>query len=114
VGAPPGTGRRDFAGLLSRQRHGSLWQLRGKLKKDDVVVIIFHDHGSRYVGKIYNDDWMRERGFLEDELKISDLISRKKDRRFFGAHVRRFCSNGFQPDEIARHQPAAGAWMATK
>ncbi len=66
---------------------GALWQLRYKLKKDDVVVIIFHDHGSRYVGKIYNDDWMRERGFLEDELKLSDLISRKKDRRFFGAQV---------------------------
>ncbi len=66
---------------------GALWQLRGQLTKDDVVVIIFHDHGSRYVGKIYNDDWMRERGFLEDELKISDLISRKKDRLFIGAQV---------------------------
>lgn len=66
---------------------GALWQLRSQLTKDDVVVIIFHDHGSRYVGKIYNDDWMRERGFLEDELKISDLISRKKDRQFIGAQV---------------------------
>lgn len=66
---------------------GALWQLRDQLTKDDVVVIIFHDHGSRYVGKIYNDDWMRERGFLEDELKISDLISRKKDRQFIGAQV---------------------------
>jgi len=61
---------------------GALWQLRGELKKDDVVVVIFHDHGSRYVGKIFNDDWMRERGFLEDELKVRDLIARKKDRRF--------------------------------
>jgi cystathionine beta-synthase len=66
---------------------GALWQMRGKLKKDDVVVLIFHDHGSRYVGKVFNDDWMRERGFLEDELKLSDLIARKKDRRFFGAQV---------------------------
>ena len=66
---------------------GALWQLRSQLTKDDVVVIIFHDHGSRYVGKIYNDDWMRERGFLEDELKISDLISRKKERQFIGAQV---------------------------
>lgn len=66
---------------------GALWQLRGQLKKDDVVVVIFHDHGSRYVGKIYNDDWMRERGFLEDELKISDLIARKKDRRFIGVQA---------------------------
>lgn len=66
---------------------GALWQLRGKLKKDDVVVVIFHDHGSRYVGKIYNDDWMRERGFLEDEMKVSDLIARKKDRRFIGVQA---------------------------
>lgn len=64
---------------------GAAWQLRDQFKPDDVVVIIFHDHGSRYVGKIYNDDWMRERGFLEDELKISDLILRKKDRKFFSA-----------------------------
>jgi cystathionine beta-synthase len=66
---------------------GALWQLRSELTPDDVVVVIFHDHGSRYVGKIYNDDWMRERGFLEDELKISDIISRKKDRSFFSAKV---------------------------
>ena len=61
---------------------GALWQLRDKLKKDDVVVVIFHDHGSRYVGKIYNDDWMRQRGFLDDELKVGDILARKKDRRF--------------------------------
>ncbi len=66
---------------------GAAWQLRDQFKPDDVVVIIFHDHGSRYVGKIYNDDWMRERGFLEDELKISDLILRKKDRKFFAAQA---------------------------
>lgn len=66
---------------------GALWQLRHKLTKNDVVVVIFHDHGSRYVGKIYNDDWMRERGFLDDEIKVRDLISRKKDRRFIGAQL---------------------------
>ena len=66
---------------------GALWQLRSELKPDDVVVVIFHDHGSRYVGKIYNDDWMRERGFLDDEMKISDIISRKKASNFFSASV---------------------------
>jgi cystathionine beta-synthase len=53
------------------------------LDKNDVVVIIFHDHGSRYVGKIFSDDWMRERGFLEDELRITDLIASKEDKAFF-------------------------------
>jgi cystathionine beta-synthase len=38
-------------------------QLKEHFKKDDIVVVLFHDHGSRYVGKIYNDDWMREKGF---------------------------------------------------
>jgi cystathionine beta-synthase len=62
---------------------GALWQLRHRLTKDDVVVVIFHDHGSRYVGKIYNDEWMRQRGFLEDELKVADIIAHKKDRHFY-------------------------------
>jgi len=62
-------------------------QLKDNFTKDDVVVIIFHDHGSRYVGKIYNDDWMRERGFLEDELKVIDLVSRKTDKRFISINT---------------------------
>jgi cystathionine beta-synthase len=74
---------------------GALWQLRQHLKKDDIVVVIFHDHGSRYVGKIYNDDWMRERGFLEDELKIRDLIARKKARQFFAVQVSDTVRNAF-------------------
>ncbi len=60
-----------------------LLQLKGKLTKDDVVVVVIHDHGSRYVGKIYNDDWMRERGFLDTEMKVKDVISKKKDRTFY-------------------------------
>lgn len=74
---------------------GALWQMRSQLKKDDVVVMIVHDHGSRYVGKIYNDDWMRERGFLEDELKVSDLIARKKDRGFIGVQASESVRNAF-------------------
>ena len=40
-------------------------QLKEHFKKDDLVVVLFHDHGSRYVGKMFNDDWMREKGFLD-------------------------------------------------
>ena len=39
-------------------------QLKDKFTKKDVVIVIFHDHGSRYVGKLFNDDWMREQNFL--------------------------------------------------
>ncbi|MCF8237093.1 MAG: pyridoxal-phosphate dependent enzyme [Saprospiraceae bacterium] len=60
-----------------------LLQLKDKLKPEDLVVVIIHDHGSRYVGKIYNDDWMRERGFLEDEITVQDLIRQKQDRHFY-------------------------------
>ncbi len=42
-------------------------QLAQHFGPDDVVVVLFHDHGSRYVNKIYNDQWMREQGFLEQE-----------------------------------------------
>ncbi len=55
-------------------------QLQDELTENDVVVVLFHDHGSRYVGKIFNDDWMRERGFLEEEFKTAqDVISRHAD-----------------------------------
>jgi cystathionine beta-synthase len=62
-----------------------LMQLSDKFTKDDVVVVVFHDHGSRYIGKIFNDDWMRERGFLDDEIKVKDVISRKNSKDFYHA-----------------------------
>ncbi|MEM1214201.1 MAG: pyridoxal-phosphate dependent enzyme [Bacteroidota bacterium] len=59
-----------------------LLQLKDQLTKDDVVVVVIHDHGSRYIGKIYNDDWMRERGFLDEELRVKDLIRGQKAEDF--------------------------------
>lgn len=41
-------------------------QMRQLLKPTDIVVVICHDHGSRYIGKIYSDDWMRSKGFLDE------------------------------------------------
>ncbi len=53
----------------------------GKFGPDDVVVVLFHDHGSRYVGKMFNDDWMRERGFLDEEITVAtDLIKNHIDK----------------------------------
>ena len=62
-----------FVGYSAGSAIQGLMQMKDKLKKDDLVVVIFHDHGSRYVGKLYNDDWMRERGFLEVKT-INDLV----------------------------------------
>ncbi|MEW7280450.1 pyridoxal-phosphate dependent enzyme [Aquimarina sp. 2201CG1-2-11] len=56
-----------------------LLQLKEHFTKNDVVVVLFHDHGSRYVGKMFNDDWMRERGFLEEEVSTADDLI--KDHR---------------------------------
>ena len=56
-------------------------QLKEHFKKDDVVVVLFHDHGSRYVGKMFNDDWMRERGFIEDEItSAADLVTNNTNK----------------------------------
>ncbi len=54
-----------FAGYSCGSAIAGLNQLKSKLNKDDVVVVLLHDHGSRYVGKIFNDDWMREQKFIE-------------------------------------------------
>jgi cystathionine beta-synthase len=72
-----------------------LHQLKDKLTPDDVVVVVIHDHGSRYVGKIYNDDWMRERGFLDTELRVRDLIARKQKRGFISVEKQESIQQAF-------------------
>ena len=83
-------------GLLLGYSAGSaiagLRQMAHKLTKDDVVVVIVHDHGSRYVGKIFNDDWMRERGFLNATLTVKDLIKNLSSQEMLTA----------QPDHSVR------------
>jgi len=64
-----------FAGNSAGSAMAGLVQLREHFAKDDVVVVIFHDHGSRYLGKMFNDDWMREKGFLEKTgMTARDLV----------------------------------------
>ena len=69
-----------FCGYSAGSCLQGLIQLKSQLKNDDVVVCIFHDHGSRYVGKVYNDEWMMERGFL-DVKTFKDLISGRGSQR---------------------------------
>lgn len=68
-----------FVGNSAGSAVAGLLQLKDKLKPEDVVVIIFHDHGSRYMGKMYNEDWLRERGFLTDEKLTAKAILAKKE-----------------------------------
>ena len=69
-----------FCGYSAGSCLQGLFQLKSKLKKGDVVVCIFHDHGSRYVAKIYNDQWMMERGFL-DVKTFKDIVSGRKNNQ---------------------------------
>lgn len=56
---------------------GALDYAKENLKDDDVMVIILPDHGTRYLGKIYNDDWMKARGFVEEReySSAADLLA---------------------------------------
>lgn len=63
-----------FCGYSAGSCLQGLMQLKSRLKPSDVVVVIFHDHGSRYVAKIYNDQWMLERGFL-DVKTFKDIVN---------------------------------------
>lgn len=57
-----------------------LLQLKDQLTEKDVVVIIFHDHGTRYIAKIFNDEWMRKMGYLDKKgMTAQDLVSSRKN-----------------------------------
>jgi cystathionine beta-synthase len=65
-----------FAGNSAGAAMAGLLQLRDQFVDEDVIVVVFHDHGSRYMGKMYNDDWMREKGFLEKSgMTARDLVA---------------------------------------
>jgi cystathionine beta-synthase len=65
-----------FAGNSAGSAMAGLLQLREHFSGDDLVVVIFHDHGTRYLGKMFNDEWMRARGFLEvTGMTARDLVA---------------------------------------
>lgn len=77
-----------FAGNSAGAALAGLMQLKDSLTADDVVVVIFHDHGSRYMGKMYNEDWLRERGFLADEkLTAASILKKRGDQAIVMADV---------------------------
>ena len=63
-----------FVGNSAGSAIKGLLQLKEHFKPEDVVVVLFHDSGSRYVGKMFNDDWMRERGFLDEDIKKAEDV----------------------------------------
>lgn len=68
-----------FCGNSAGAAVKGLLQLKEHFKPGEVVVVLFHDSGTRYVGKMFNDDWMRERGFLEEKIKNAGDLSGKSE-----------------------------------
>ncbi|WP_422091857.1 pyridoxal-phosphate dependent enzyme [Tenacibaculum ovolyticum] len=86
-----------FVGNSAGSAIKGILQLKEHFTKDDVVVVIFHDHGSRYVGKMFNDDWMRERGFLEEKgATAEDLIKSHIDKSLITAQTEELVSHAIE------------------
>lgn len=87
-----------FAGNSAGSAMAGLVQMADKFKKGDVVVVIFHDHGTRYLGKMFNDDWMRDRGFISPEPKKQaiDLIENHRHLPLVTANEDQIISDAFE------------------
>lgn len=86
-----------FVGNSAGAAVKGLLQLKEHFKPEDVVVVLFHDSGSRYVGKMFNDDWMRERGFLEDDItKAEDLIKEHIDKPLITVRTEELVSHAIE------------------
>jgi len=70
-----------FAGNSTGSAIAGVLQMKDMFKEGDVVVVIFPDHGTRYLGKMYNEDWLRDRGFLKDDkMTAHDIIAKKENQ----------------------------------
>lgn len=69
-----------FAGNSAGSSMAGLMQMKDMFKEGDLVVVIFHDHGSRYLGKMFNDEWMRDRGFLEQQKPTAQTIIESRSK----------------------------------
>ncbi|HEU4716491.1 MAG TPA: pyridoxal-phosphate dependent enzyme [Bacteroidia bacterium] len=107
-----------FAGNSAGSAMAGLVQLAPKLKDDDVVVVIFHDHGTRYLGKMFNDDWMREKGFLDAKGQTAkDIVASLKHAKLasvetsepISAAVKMMRENDFSQMPVTQNGRIVGA-----
>jgi cystathionine beta-synthase len=79
-----------FAGNSAGSAMAGLIQLKDRFRARDVVVVIFHDHGSRYLGKMFNDEWMSEKGFLEKSgMTARDLVALRVSGELYAVEASR-------------------------
>ncbi len=70
-----------FSGNSAGSAIAGLLQMKDMFKPEDVVVVIFHDHGTRYLGKMFNDEWMMEKGYFDVKgLAAKDLVGAQKGK----------------------------------
>ena len=79
-----------FAGNSAGSAMAGLLQLKEHFRRGDVVVVIFHDHGSRYLAKMFNDEWMRAKGFLEvTGMTARDLVALRVSGELYAVEAAR-------------------------
>jgi cystathionine beta-synthase len=79
-----------FAGNSAGSAMAGVLQLKDRFRAGERVVVIFHDHGSRYLAKMFNDDWMREKGFLEKSgMTARDLVAARISGELFAIEASR-------------------------
>ena len=111
-----------FAGNSAGAAMAGLLQLKDSLTPDDVIVVIFHDHGSRYLAKMFNDEWMRSKGFLETVgMAARDLVSLGMSGELFAVEasqpvseaVRLMGTNDFSQVSVTRAGRVVGSLNET-
>lgn len=65
-----------FVGYTSGAAMQAIKQLQeeGEFKSTDKIVVVFPDHGSRYMSKVYNDKWMEDQGFFDSKNEVHTTI----------------------------------------
>jgi cystathionine beta-synthase len=79
-----------MVGYSSGSAMDAVFKLRHQLKPSDVVVVLFPDHGSRYLGKIYNDEWMKQQGFLSPQGEDVNPYSYHHMKRVYRVYRRKY------------------------
>ncbi|WP_335964646.1 pyridoxal-phosphate dependent enzyme [Galbibacter sp. PAP.153] len=85
-----------FVGYSAGSAIKGLLQLKEHFKPDDVVVVLFHDSGSRYIGKVFNDDWMRDRGFLVSDVKMAGDLIKSAENELITAKTEELVSHAIE------------------
>ncbi len=87
-----------FAGNSAGSAMAGLMQIKHLFKPTDIVVVIFHDHGTRYLGKMFNEDWMRDRGFIAAKTSTvaMDLIQNHKHQPLITVNEGEKCQVAFE------------------